>query len=56
MSSQAGLVTKNENLSAKALKRIFKDGTVPKKLLKRPKVAKAEHIEAPEEKMMKFRI
>jgi hypothetical protein len=45
MSSQAGFVTKNGNLSAKALKRIFKDGVVPKKLAKRQKVAKAKHLE-----------
>ncbi len=50
MSSQAGFVTKNGNISAKALKRIFKDGVVPKKSTKKTKVAKAEHIEAPEEK------
>jgi hypothetical protein len=31
MSSQAGFVTKNGNLSARALKRIFKDGGVSKK-------------------------
>ncbi len=49
MSSQAGFVTKNGNLSAKALKSIFKDGVVPKKLAKRQKVAKAKPIEAQEE-------
>ncbi len=45
MSSQAGFVTKNGNLSAKAFKRIFKDGVMPKKLVKRQKVAKAKAIE-----------
>jgi hypothetical protein len=49
MSSQAGFVTKNGNLSAKALKRIFKDGVAPKKLAKRQKVAKAKPIESQEE-------
>jgi hypothetical protein len=51
MSSQAVFVTKNGNLSAKVLKRIFKDGVAPKKLAKKTKVAKAEHIEASEEKV-----
>ncbi len=37
--------------SVKALKRIFKDGVVPKKLPKRQKVAKPEPIEAPGEKI-----
>jgi hypothetical protein len=41
MSSQAGFVTKNGNLSAKALKSIFKDGVGPTKLAKREKVAKS---------------
>jgi hypothetical protein len=51
MSSQAGFVTtKNRNLSAKVLKRLFKDGVVPKKLPKRQRVAKVEPIEAPEGK------
>ncbi len=50
MSSQAGFVTKNGNLSAKALKRIFKDGVQPKKLPKRQKIVKMEPTEAPEEK------
>ncbi len=36
---------KNGNLSAKALKRIFKDGIGPTKLAKRRKVAKAKHLE-----------
>jgi hypothetical protein len=45
MSSQARFVTKNGNLSAKALKRIFKDEVVPKKFAKRQKVAKANHLE-----------
>jgi hypothetical protein len=49
MSSQAGFVAKNGNLSVKALKRIFKDGVVPKKLAKRQKVAKVKPIEAQEE-------
>ena len=48
MSSQAGFVTKNGNLSAKAIKRIFKDGVMPKKSAKRPKVATAKPIEAQE--------
>jgi hypothetical protein len=39
---------KNGNLSAKAIKRIFKDGVMPKKSAKRPKVAKAKPIEAQE--------
>ncbi len=38
-------MTKNGNLSAKALKRIFKDGVGPTKLAKREKVAKAKHLE-----------
>ncbi len=42
---------KDGRLSAKALKRIFKDGVAPKKSAKKRKVAKAEHIEAPEEKI-----
>ncbi len=46
MSSQAGFVTKNGNLSAKALKRIFKDEVQPMKLPKRQKVARAEPSEA----------
>jgi hypothetical protein len=50
MSSQAGFVTKNGNLSAKALIRIFKDGVMPKKSAKKAKVVKAEPTEAPEEK------
>jgi hypothetical protein len=45
MSSQAKFETKDGNLSAKALKRIFKDGVVPKKLAKRQKVAKAKLVE-----------
>jgi hypothetical protein len=49
MSSEAGFVTKNGNLSAKALKRISKDGVTPKKLAKRQKVAKAKPIETQEE-------
>ncbi len=49
MSSQAGFVTKNGNLSAKALKRSFKDGIGPTKLAKREKVAKAKHLEDQEE-------
>jgi hypothetical protein len=44
MSSLAGFVTKEGNLSAKALKRIFKDGVLPKKLAKRRKVAKAKPV------------
>jgi hypothetical protein len=40
MPSQAGFVTKNGNLSAKALKRIFKDGIGPTKLAKRKKLQK----------------
>jgi hypothetical protein len=47
-SSQAGFVTKNGNLSAKALKRFFKDGVQPKKIPKRQKVARAEPSEAKE--------
>ncbi len=50
MSSQAGFVTKNENLSVKALKRSFNEGFAPKKSATKEKVVKAEHIEAPEEK------
>jgi hypothetical protein len=42
ISSQAGFVTKNGNLRAKALKRIFKDGVLSKKLVKREKVAKSQ--------------
>jgi hypothetical protein len=38
MSSQAGFVTKNGNLSTKTLKRIFKDKIMP---FKKPKKAKA---------------
>jgi hypothetical protein len=49
MSSQPGFVTKDGRLSAKGLKRIFKDGVLPKKSAKRPKVAKAKPIEAQEE-------
>ncbi len=49
MSTQAGFVTKNGNLSAKALKRIFKDGIGPTKLAKRKKVAKTTHLENQEE-------
>ncbi len=49
LSSQAGVVTKNGNLSAKALKRTFKDGFVPQKLAKRQKIAKVKPIEAQEE-------
>jgi hypothetical protein len=51
MSSQAGFVTNDGRLSAKALKRIFKDGVAPNKSAKKRKVAKAEHIEVPEEKI-----
>ncbi len=36
---------KNGNLSAKALKRILKDGIRPTKLAKRRRVAKAKHLE-----------
>ena len=54
MSSQAGFVTKNGNLSAKALKRIFKDGVGPKKLAKRQKVAKAKHLEDQEAEWEEF--
>jgi hypothetical protein len=54
MSSQAGFVTKNGNLSANALKRIFKDGVVPKKSVKRAKVVKKEPIEAIEPPLMKI--
>jgi hypothetical protein len=48
MSSQAGFVTKDGRLSAKGLKRFFKDGVLPKKSAKRPKFAKAKPIEAQE--------
>jgi hypothetical protein len=48
MSNLAGFVSKDGNLSAKALKRIFKDGVGPKKLAKRQKVAKAQPVEAHE--------
>jgi hypothetical protein len=44
-------LTKNGNLSAKALKRIFKDGVVSKKMPKRQKVAKAKPIRAQEEEI-----
>jgi hypothetical protein len=47
-------VTKNGILSAKALKRIFKDGVQPKKLPKRQKIVKAEPTKAPEKKMKKL--
>jgi hypothetical protein len=50
MSSQAGFVTKNENHSAKALKRIFKDGGATKKPAKKQKAAKSESVRPPEEK------
>ncbi len=43
--SQAGFVTTNGNLSAKALKRILKDGVGPTKSTKGKKVAKAKHLE-----------
>ncbi len=45
MSSKAGFVMKNGNLSAKALKIIFKDGVGPTKFAKRRKTAKAKHLE-----------
>ncbi len=48
MSSQDGFVTKDGRLSAKSLKRIFKDGVLPNKSAKRPKVAKAKPIKAQE--------
>jgi hypothetical protein len=48
MSSQDEFVTKDGRLSAKGLKRSFKDGVLPKKSAKRPKVAKAKPIEAQE--------
>jgi hypothetical protein len=49
MSSQEGFVTKNGYLSAKALKRIFKDGVVPKKSAKKQRVIEAEPDEVYEE-------
>ncbi len=54
ISSQAGFVTKNGNLSAKALKRIFKDGVVPKKSIKRAKVVKKKPVEAMEPPLMEI--
>ncbi len=50
MSSQAGFLTKNGNLSAKARKRIFKDGGAVKRAPKKAKVGRTEPdevIEAP---------
>ncbi len=41
-------MTKNGNLGAKGIKRIFKSGVMPKKSAKRPKIAKAKPIEAQE--------
>ncbi len=51
MSTQAGVFTKNENLSAKALKRIFRDGGVSKKSGKKQKAAKSESADLPKEKI-----
>ncbi len=48
MSSQSGFDTNYGRLSAKGLKRIFKDGVLPKKSAKKPKVTKAKPIEAQE--------
>jgi hypothetical protein len=45
MSSQAGLVTKKGNLSARALKRILKDGGVQKKSAKKQRVLEAKTAE-----------
>jgi hypothetical protein len=47
--SQAGFVTKSGNLSAKALKRVFKDGGVLKKSTKKQIVLEAEPDEVYEE-------
>jgi hypothetical protein len=51
MSSQDGFVTKDGRLSAKGLKKTFKDAVLPKKSAKRPKVAKAKPIETQEEEL-----